>query len=314
MIKNTFKETEKSQSVSFFARICRKFCYNNREEMIVIEIIKHHFQTLQKSDYTKIHNLRDTLHSPLTASSEKSIFSWQYYYDFTGYDGGDFFLVYSGKLHRFLYPFGSSEQGLAFIANLNWPQSEKNFAFLSKSQAESLIQKGYAVYEDRDDSEYIYETGALALTAGNLSPNFKRKCRKFSEKYPYTVRMINQVWLDQEMGDSFEKQLPEVIHMLKHYTDYEMYGIEIRYQNEQAFIFGYENTPDTFTMTGADYTSGFGPSAIAACIHELALRLDGRYRYINLEEDMGIEGLRRMKQLYLPVFILEAYHADFKND
>lgn len=61
--------------VSFFARICLKFCYNNIiEEMIVIEVMKNHLMPLKKSDYTKIHNLRDTLQSPLTATSEKSIF------------------------------------------------------------------------------------------------------------------------------------------------------------------------------------------------------------------------------------------------
>lgn len=280
--------------------------------MIVIEVMKNHFTPLQKSDYTKIHNFRDTLHSPLTATSEKSIFSWQDYYGFTGYDGGDFFLVYSSSLHRFLYPFGNAEHGLDFISHLNWPQSEKNFAYLSADQAAYIQQYGYGICKDRDASEYIYKTEALALISGNISSNFKRKCRKFSGKYPYTVKMIDQNWLNQAIFDAFEKQLPENIYMLKHYTEYEMTGIEIRCQNEQAFLFGYENTPDTFTMTAADYTEGFGPSAVAACIYEMARRLHGHYQYVNLEEDMGIEGLRRMKELYLPVFILEAYNADRK--
>ncbi len=272
------------------------------------------FHPLQKSDYSRIHQLRDLTSPSLTATSEKSIFSWQNYYGFTGYDGGDFFLVYSSSLHRFLYPFGHAEHGLAFIHNLDWPQNENNFAYLNAEQAAYLHEENYHVYADRDASEYIYETEALALISGNISPNFKRKCRKFSMKYPYTVRTIDQDWLGNRIYDAFEIQLPEVSHMLAHYIDYEMSGIEIQYQNEHAFIFGYENTPDTFTMTGADYTEGFGPSAVAACIYELAQRLNGRYRYINLEEDMGIEGLRRMKQLYLPVFILEAYHADYEND
>lgn len=280
--------------------------------MIVIEIMKNHFHSLKKSDYIRIHNLRDIQHSPLTATSEKSIFSWQDYYGFSGYDGGDFFLVYSSRLHRFLYPFGHEEHGFMWLNDLNWPQSEKNFAFLNKYQAERLNKKGYTVDIDRDASEYIYETEALALRSGNISSNFKRKCRKFSEKYPYTVRMIDQEWLDQGVYDSFEKQLPENIYMLKHYTEYEMTGIEIRWQNEQAFLFGYENTPDIFTMTGTDYTKGFGPSAVAACIYEMARHLCGEYQYINLEEDMGIKGLRRMKELYLPVFLMEAYNADFK--
>ncbi len=278
----------------------------------MIEITKHHFMPLRKSDYTQIHNLRDTLHSPLTATSEKSIFSWQDYYGFTGYDGGDFFLVYSQKLHRFLYPFGNAGHGLDFIKHLNWPQSEKNFAYLSKDQAIHMSQSGYAIFKDRDASEYVYETDALALISGRISSNFKRKCRKFSEKYPYTVRTIDPDRLNQQIYDSFEKQLPEVIYMLEHYTEYEMTGIEIRWQNELAFLFGYENTPDTFTMTATDYTEGFGPSAVASCIYEMAIRLSGQYQYINLEEDMGIKGLRRMKELYLPVFLLEAYNADLK--
>ena len=109
-----------------------------------------------------------------------------------------------------------------------------------------------------------------------------------------------------------EMCIRDSIYMLDHYTEYGMTGIEIRCQNERAFLFGYENTPDTFTMAATDYTKGFGSSAVAACIYEMASRLQGHYQYINLEEDMGIKGLRRMKQLYLPVFILEAYNADFK--
>lgn len=282
--------------------------------MTAINSSNNPFHLLQKNDYNRIHQLRDITFPSLTASSEKSIFSWQDYYGFTGYDGEDFFLIYSSRLQRFLYPFGHTGHGLAYIEHLNWPQSEKNFAFLNKNQAEELRKKGYAVYADRDSGEYIYETEALALISGNISPNFKRKCRKFSERFSYTARPINQDRLDKSFCDSFEIQLPEVKHMLEHYMEYEMSGIEIQYQNERAFIFGYENMPDTFTMTAADYTKGFEPSAVAVCIYEMARYLYGRYRYINLEEDMGIEGLRRMKQLYLPVFILEAYHADLKDD
>ena len=55
--------------------------------MIVIKVIKNHLTPLKKSDYTKIHNLRDTLHRPLTATSEQSVFSWQ------NYEACDLFLM-----------------------------------------------------------------------------------------------------------------------------------------------------------------------------------------------------------------------------
>ena len=42
---------------------------------------------------------------------------------------------------------------------------------------------------------------------------------------------------------------------------------------------------------------------------ELACQLSGRYRLINLEEDLGIAGLRQAKLLYSPVDRLNVYEA-----
>ena len=44
-------------------------------------------------------------------------------------------------------------------------------------------------------------------------------------------------------------------------------------------------------------------------VHELALGLCDRYPLINLEEDLGLPGLRRAKMLYSPVGKLEVYEA-----
>lgn len=202
---------------------------------------------------------------------------------------------------------------MAFIRDLKWPESEKNFSYLSEYQASYMAKTGYRISVDPDASEYIYESSALALKSDHISANFKRKCKKFSAKYAYTVQMITQQWLQEQSYDIYEKQLSDVLYMLTHYQDYEMQGIVISYQNERAFMFGYENTHQEFTLTATDYTSEFGSAAVPVCIYEMAKRLTDVYPYINLEEDMGIEGLRRMKQLYHPVFMLEAYHADYKS-
>lgn len=93
--------------------------------MIVIKVIKNHLTPLKKSDYTKIHNLRDTLHRPLTATSEQSVFSWQNYYGFTGYDGGDFFLVYSSRLQRFLILSAMSDMAWTLSMILTGPNQRR---------------------------------------------------------------------------------------------------------------------------------------------------------------------------------------------
>lgn len=93
--------------------------------MIVIKVIKNHLTPLKKSDYTKIHNLRDTLHRPLTATSEQSVFSWQNYYGFTGYDGGDFFWFTAAACSAFYILSAMSDMAWTLSIILTGPNQRR---------------------------------------------------------------------------------------------------------------------------------------------------------------------------------------------
>ena len=61
------------------------------------------------------------------------------------------------------------------------------------------------------------------------------------------------------------------------------------------------------TMTRHDPT--LPPEITTICIHEFASVLNRKYPFINVEEDMGLEGLRRAKMLLSPVDFLKVYEV-----
>ena len=77
----------------------------------------------------------------------------------------------------------------------------------------------------------------------------------------------------------------------------------------EAFILGYENTPETFTMTMTRHDPTLPQEITAVCIHEFAKLLRPEYPLIDVEEDMGLDGLRRAKTLLSPVDLLKVYEV-----
>ena len=97
---------------------------------------------------------------------------------------------------------------------------------------------------------------------------------------------------------------------LEHFFDLYFRGLILTVPDgREAFIMGYENTPEMFTMTMSRHDPTLPPETTSVCIHEFASYLHRWYSLINFEEDMGLDGLRRAKQLLSPIDLQKVYEV-----
>ena len=275
------------------------------------------FRALRPEDRDWIAACRDTREHPFTSLSFPSLFAWAAEYGLTVAGDSDFFVVRSAHDGAYYCPCGDEGKCAAFIDGLEGPAK---LVYLTEKQAARLLQSGWSVRRRADLSEYILSTAAEALREGHVSKSFRDKCRHFKKQYSYSVRPIEKADMPilnralLALWDDPKERL---------FRDYSVLYREIEYfdllglrgllmetaEGERAFVLGYENTRDCFTVTIGKHSPGLPTETSVVIVHELACMLEGEYPCLNLEEDLGLEGLRRAKELYSPVDRLEVYEA-----
>ena len=128
---------------------------------------------------------------------------------------------------------------------------------------------------------------------------------------------IAKAWADQSMSTgekvkSPERELGALSLAIRHFDALALSGGLIRIDGKPvAFTIGEEINSKLFLLHFEKALSGYD-GLYAAINHEFAARNLSGYEYINREEDMGIEGLRRAKLSYYPAILLDRYTAELR--
>ncbi len=174
---------------------------------------------------------------------------------------------------------------------------------------------------NRDRSDYIYLTQNLIQLSGRKYHKKKNHLNRFFEEYVgFTFETIEssnitelietwKKWDNIENNEALANESKGIISVLEHYNDLDLRGGLLRFDNKIiAFSFG-EVVSNDICVIHIEKANTNYRGAYQAINQQLLLHCFDSILYVNREEDLGIEGLRKAKMSYNPDIILEKYEV-----
>lgn len=235
---------------------------------------------------------------------------------------------FKGKYH-FMQPIGYTKENLKkIIEELKEYRKINDMEFLFKDVESSFLEDLKEIYgdeayiqEDIDNFDYIYLSEKLISLSGKKLHSKKNHYNYFIKNYDYAVKDFSEDGVKEDCISAAEKWLDKKYNG-NDYLKYEFDGISeiITYMNElnlKGMAVYVDNTVAAFTI-------GECVNNHMAIVHiEKGLpEINGIYaftnktfvenylssvKYINREQDLGLEGLRKAKRSYYPVKLEEKY-------
>ena len=226
-------------------------------------------------------------------------------------------------------PFGDMQSGMQrLIEHCGklpdiWAQGGKRFDEFKK-----LYGKFYDIYESRNEFDYIYNSSDLINLSGKKYHSKRNHISAFSKQYKWhyeeitaqnmaNVKACAEKWYGQ-YGDNLDEELQSekrgVELMLNNMTELDVQGGAIVVDNNVvAFTLGSSINEQVYNIFVEKAIVRY-ETAYTIINREFAARNAKNHKYINREDDLGIEGLRRSKLSYKPEILLPKYICTVKED
>lgn len=198
-----------------------------------------------------------------------------------------------------------------------------------------LLEKEYPgcfdYTEDVDNGDYIYSVEKLSTYSGKALHGKKNHCNRFEaendwrfepltrELIPRCMDML-QFWQEYNLSRLDSSIVFEHDAIVRAFAAFEKLGLEggvlFIGENIVGFTVGEMCSSDTFDVHFEKADIGINGAYPMVC-REFARLLADRHpelRYLNREDDMGLESLRRSKLSYKPEYILKKYTARWRYE
>ena len=183
--------------------------------------------------------------------------------------------------------------------------------------------------ESRDYDEYIYSVENLSVLPGRTLAPKRNRVRAFYSSYEGQIRIENitndnitevflfqKEWITQRLSEGYDEMLAReneaIKFYLSNYDELEFKGIVVYIKGT---VVGYaagvslnDECMDEVIEKGRKDIVGI----YQLLCNEFATIVCKGYKYLNREEDLGIDGLRRAKTSYEPLYMLKKYIVEEK--
>ncbi|MBQ8662910.1 MAG: DUF2156 domain-containing protein [Eubacterium sp.] len=229
------------------------------------------------------------------------------------------------------FPFGTEENKRRAVLHF-MKQAKENggewFFNLTTESDFALLEKWFpgcfTIQYNRDRADYVYETEKLATLSGKKYHKKKNHVNKFKSLYPdwsyeritddnveecfqmaLKWRTLNGCDDDEEKND----EMCVTMNALRLIKELRLSGGLLRVNGEVvAFAIGEPLRKDMFCVHIEKALTEI-QGAYPMINQQFVLHECMDYKYVNREEDTGLEGLRKAKESYRPVFLVNKGYA-----
>ncbi len=240
--------------------------------------------------------------------------------------------LYNGHDDLMLMPVGRALDMAGLVAvsdGLRREGKNGNFVLVDPDFVQENPGLGdfFKVEADPDNGDYIYLSQKLIDLPGNKLHKKRNQINQFLAQNPdYSQRELQPSDLGAclELAEKwcrlricaeldFSHETSALKRALNHFDDLGLQGVAISLGGELAAFSIYSrlnsNMADVHFEKFAPEVKGIGQ----VINWDTAKSLSGSYKYVNREQDLGIEGLRQAKRSYSPEYILNAYSLERKT-
>lgn len=291
------------------------------------------FNEIRIEDKKSINEYLSVFNSNVSELSFTNLYAWREKYGFKFAIIEDFLWIMNqtkeGKIY-FSPPIGDYDKDIhKSIKKLKKYCSQENHDFIIKKASEKVKDQiisddtfDYVVDTNRDESDYLYLFDDLLELKGNKYHKKKNRLNKFLKTYQDwsyetishnnidACRLFADQWCVENNCDAIENLQYErkaIKAVLDQYEKLNCYGGMLLVNNELAGFTISEKLNDETLVIHFEKADTKYNGVYNVLSNEHLKYIDEEYNYINREQDLGIEGLRRSKKSYHPIKLIHKY-------